>query len=73
MCYALEVLVNICTKRGGWLMRNLKLERLRNQKGATAIEYALVAALIAVAIVTAATSLGTKISGTFDTIKGKLP
>ena len=40
--------------------------------GATAIEYALIAAGIAVAIVTAVNSLGTTISGKFDEIKGKL-
>ncbi|MBK1696277.1 Flp family type IVb pilin [Rhodovibrio salinarum] len=44
----------------------------RNDSGATAIEYALIAALIAVGIVTAATTLGTDISGLFTTVSGEL-
>ena len=36
--------------------------------GVTAIEYALIAALIAVVIITAVTALGTKISTTFTNI-----
>jgi pilus assembly protein Flp/PilA len=38
---------------------------LKNNKGATAIEYGLIAALIAVAAVTAMSQLGTKVSQTF--------
>jgi pilus assembly protein Flp/PilA len=45
---------------------------LRDEAGVTAIEYALIAALIAVAIVTAVTQLGTKVSTTFDDIKTNL-
>ncbi len=41
---------------------------VKNSKGATAIEYGLIAALIAVAAVTAMTSLGTKISTTFNNV-----
>jgi pilus assembly protein Flp/PilA len=37
---------------------------LKNNKGATAIEYGLIAALIAVAAVTAMSQLGTKVSQT---------
>jgi pilus assembly protein Flp/PilA len=40
--------------------------------GATAIEYGLIAALIAVAIIAGATSVGTSLSGTFNTVAGKL-
>jgi pilus assembly protein Flp/PilA len=40
----------------------------RNTKGATAIEYGLIAALIAVAAVTAMGSLGDKISTTFNNV-----
>jgi pilus assembly protein Flp/PilA len=43
-----------------------------DESGATAIEYGLIAALIAVAIITAATSVGTNLSGTFNTVAGKL-
>ena len=39
---------------------------MKDESGATAIEYGLIAALVAVAIIGAATMLGTKISGTFN-------
>lgn len=41
-------------------------------KGATAIEYALIASLVAVAIITAATLLGTDIAASFGTISDSL-
>jgi len=44
----------------------------RDESGATAIEYALIAALIAVAIVGAATTLGGDISDLFGTVSGEL-
>jgi pilus assembly protein Flp/PilA len=40
----------------------------KNSKGATAIEYGLIAALIAVAMITAVTQVGTKVSTTFGNI-----
>jgi pilus assembly protein Flp/PilA len=43
-----------------------------DRKGITALEYALMGALIAVAIVTAATGLGSKISSEFNNIAAKL-
>ncbi len=39
---------------------------IRNNKGATAIEYGLIAALIAVAAVAAMGALGSKVSATFN-------
>jgi pilus assembly protein Flp/PilA len=51
---------------------NLK-KMLRDEEGVTAIEYALIAALIAVAIIAALTTLGGKVSNTFDTVSNKLP
>jgi pilus assembly protein Flp/PilA len=39
---------------------------LKDEKGATAIEYGLIAALIAVAAISAMTSLGTNLKGTFN-------
>jgi len=44
----------------------------KDESGATAIEYGLIAALIAVAIITAVTALGTKISAVFGGINSKL-
>ncbi len=52
------------------------LNRLRklvhDESGATAIEYALIASLIAVAIVSAAGTLGGKIANTFNTVGSNL-
>ncbi|CCW17583.1 Flp pilus assembly protein, pilin Flp [Sphingobium indicum BiD32] len=45
---------------------------LKNDKGATAIEYGLIAALIAVAAIGAMTSLGTKLGSTFNNVSGNL-
>jgi pilus assembly protein Flp/PilA len=45
---------------------------LRNEEGATAIEYGLIAALISVAIITATTSVGTGVSTTFKAVAGNL-
>ncbi|BEV00559.1 Flp family type IVb pilin [Novosphingobium olei] len=41
---------------------------LKNEAGATAIEYGLIAALIAVAAITAMTSLGSNLSDTFNKV-----
>ena len=45
---------------------------LKEEDGVTAIEYGLIAALIAVAIITAVTTVGTKLTGTFNSVSGKL-
>ncbi|WP_145199794.1 Flp family type IVb pilin [Sphingobium sp. B2] len=45
---------------------------LKNEKGATAIEYGLIAALIAVAAIGAMTSLGSKLGNTFNNVSGNL-
>ncbi|MDO7833869.1 Flp family type IVb pilin [Sphingobium sp. HBC34] len=45
---------------------------LKNEKGATAIEYGLIAALIAVAAIGAMTSLGSKLGSTFNNVSGNL-
>lgn len=44
----------------------------KDNKGATAIEYGLIAALIAVAAITAMTSLGSKLGSTFNNVNGNL-
>ena len=41
---------------------------LRDEEGATAIEYGLIAALIAVAAITAMTQLGTSLENTFNDV-----
>jgi pilus assembly protein Flp/PilA len=45
---------------------------IRNEEGATAIEYGLIAALIAVAAIAAMSSLGGELSGTFQDVSDKL-
>lgn len=45
---------------------------LKNEKGATAIEYGLIAALIAVAAIGAMSTLGTKLGNTFNNVSNKL-
>ena len=45
---------------------------LKNSKGATAIEYGLIAALIAVAAIAAMSGRGGSLSGTFNNVSGKL-
>ena len=40
----------------------------KNEEGATALEYGLIAALIAAGIVTAVTALGDQVSSTFQSI-----
>ncbi|WP_127751978.1 MULTISPECIES: Flp family type IVb pilin [unclassified Devosia] len=44
----------------------------QDESGATAIEYGLIAALIAVAIIAAATTLGTDLAALFGRISGRL-
>jgi len=44
----------------------------KNEEGATAIEYGLIAALIAVAAITAMTSLGTSLENTFNGVSNDL-
>jgi len=45
---------------------------LKSKRGVTAIEYGLIAALIAVAIIVAVTLVGTNLQLTFNTIAGHL-
>jgi pilus assembly protein Flp/PilA len=42
------------------------------EEGATAVEYALLVSLIAVAIIVAVRALGTSVSGIFNTVKNSL-
>lgn len=45
---------------------------MTNEEGATAIEYGLIAALIAVAAVVVMGTVGTNLSSTFNTVAGNL-
>jgi len=52
-------------------MMNHILQFVRDEEGATALEYGLLAALIATAIIGAVTALGTSVSQTFTNIVGQ--
>ncbi|MDO3435986.1 Flp family type IVb pilin [Rhizobium sp. CBN3] len=45
---------------------------LKDESGATAIEYGLIAALISVALIAGATTLGEKIGNTFEGLSTKM-
>ncbi|HEY1629798.1 MAG TPA: Flp family type IVb pilin [Rhizomicrobium sp.] len=53
-------------------MKNLVQRFVRDESGATAIEYGLIAALIAVVIIGAVQVVGTNLSTTFTTVSGKI-
>jgi pilus assembly protein Flp/PilA len=53
-------------------MKTLFNRFVKDESGATAIEYGLIAAGIAVAIITAVNAVGTDLSGLFGRISGKL-
>lgn len=54
------------------LMNKLISRFAKDESGATAIEYGLIATLIGVAIIAGASTLGSKLNTTFSTIAGKL-
>jgi len=53
-------------------MKNLVSRFLKDESGATAIEYGLIAAGIAIAIITAVNGVGSKLSSNFATISTSL-
>jgi pilus assembly protein Flp/PilA len=53
-------------------MKNLVSRFVKDESGATAIEYGLIAAGISVAIIAVVQGLGSKLNATFTTISGKL-
>jgi pilus assembly protein Flp/PilA len=53
-------------------MTKLIARFMKDESGATAIEYGLIAALISVAIITGASTLGNSLSNQFTNIAGKL-
>ena len=53
-------------------MRANLLKLLRDDSGATAIEYGLIAALVSVASIAAMTAVGSSLTGIFNTVAGKL-
>jgi pilus assembly protein Flp/PilA len=53
-------------------MKTLFARFAKDESGVTAIEYGLIAALIAVVIITAVTLVGTNLRGTFNNIAAKI-
>ncbi|CAL79314.1 putative Flp/Fap pilin component (modular protein) [Bradyrhizobium sp. ORS 375] len=53
-------------------MKTFVLKFLRDESGATAIEYGLIAAGISLAIIAAVNGLGTSLSSKFDSINSSL-
>jgi len=53
-------------------MTNVFARFVKDESGATAIEYGLIAALVAVGIIAGATALGTQLSSLFSRIATKL-
>ena len=53
-------------------MKSLILKFIKNEAGATAIEYGLIAAGIAIAIITAVNGVGSALSTTFGTLSTSL-
>jgi pilus assembly protein Flp/PilA len=53
-------------------MRNLIKRLLSEERGATAIEYGLIAGLIAVVIIGALTVTGTSLKSVFESVSGEL-
>jgi len=53
-------------------MKNLVSRFVSDESGVTAIEYGLIAALIAVVIIVAVSVVGTNLSKTFSTVAGSL-
>jgi pilus assembly protein Flp/PilA len=54
------------------VMKNLIARFVKDQSGATAIEYGLIAAGIAIAIITAVNGVGTALNGKFTSISSSL-
>jgi pilus assembly protein Flp/PilA len=53
-------------------MKNLVARFAKDESGATAIEYGLIAALIAVTIIVGARAVGTEIRAKFNSIAGEV-
>lgn len=54
-------------------MTNLFARFAKDESGATAIEYGLIAALISVVIIAVVGNIGSRLKGAFETIRDGLP
>jgi len=62
----------LVSEQGATTMKNLVSRFVKDESGATAIEYGLIAGLIGVVIITAVGAVGTKVSKQFSTIASSL-
>ncbi|MGF6154790.1 pilus assembly protein Flp/PilA [Ensifer sp. KUDG1] len=53
-------------------MKKIFARLMKDESGATAIEYGLIAALISVALIAGASTLGNSLNSTFNGLGGKL-
>ena len=53
-------------------MQNIIRELLKDESGATAIEYGLIAALVSVAAIAALTAMGSSLEQMFNKVSGEL-
>jgi pilus assembly protein Flp/PilA len=60
------------TSRGEKIMKSLLTRFRKNESGATAIEYGLIAGLMAVIVITAVATFGTGLQTTFANLSTKL-
>jgi pilus assembly protein Flp/PilA len=60
------------SQHGGTDMTTVFLRFLKDDRGATAIEYGLIAAGISVAIIATVAALGTNLNNTFSSVSGAL-
>jgi pilus assembly protein Flp/PilA len=65
-------LSRVTTGKGRSHMGFVIVRFLKDESGATAIEYGLIAALISVAIISVVTTMGTKLNTTFTSVAGAL-
>jgi pilus assembly protein Flp/PilA len=62
----------LLAETGDQAMSKFVTRFMKDESGATAIEYGLIVALIAVVIITAVTAIGTSMSDKFNTINSSL-
>src|SRR5438876_990840 len=63
----LDPSISLLAHQGDQAMSKFVTRFINDESGATAIEYGLIVALIAVVIITAVTTVGTNLSAKFDT------
>jgi pilus assembly protein Flp/PilA len=63
---------DVTIESGAGIMKHFFSRFAKDESGATAIEYGLIAALISVVVIVGVTAIGTKLSTTFSKIGGNL-